>query len=596
MKRLLADRKLLTAVCGAWLLIICFDVLYCMATTFRAMSFVGLWTNSLLLALVLTLPFQLTRRTWVHGTVLTLTALWLEANLMYCRTYLTYIPLESYLLAGNLTDFGASVLDSLRWSDLALAAVICAATIMLAKAQRAQTPNTARLSTGIYLAVTAVWAVVCWLVSLIYGGPRTHIDKLTDSCYYHSTPAAIYTIPGVLLKSALDPDMETATPQTEAEIKAWLADKSTYRPFTPLPDSVGRRQNLAIIMCESLESWPLESRLGDVEITPCLNRLIADTTAFYAPNMLTQVSSGRSIDAQLLLNAGMLPMETAVYSMRYPDKTYPSISQAMKQRGAHTYLVTVDKPITWNQGRVAAAFDIDTLLTATDWHDGVTIGNPAKLADTELVRQSIQKMRNGEIWPDGEYGFVQWITYSGHNPFRLPEQLRDPKLERVIPREWPERLKGYVRMAHFTDAAVGELVEYLRSRSDADRTLILITGDHEGLGNDRADMHRISGGLVSDGPYTPLLLINSPVTGRTDGVVGQIDMYPTLLTILGLESYPWKGMGENLLAPRRAPAAISSMTRTVYGDTAAISRPAMRNLHGARQISDLIIRTDALRH
>lgn len=591
MKRPLLDRSLLTAFCGSLALIICFDILWCMATTFRAMSFPGLWLNAVLFALVITLPFKITRRVWVHTVMLTLTAAWLEANLMYCRTYLTAIPAGSYLLAGNLADFGPSVADSLRWPDISLAAIVIGVGSMLADMPR----DSSRLRNTGYILVTLLWMALCWLVSLIYGGPRAHIAKLTDSCYYTTTPPAVYTVPGVLINSLFDPADEEATPQMRRQLEAWMNEKHAERPFTPLPDSVQRRSSVAIILCESLESWPLEAEIGGVEITPALNRLIADTTAFYAPQMLTQVSSGRSIDAQLLLNAGMLPMEESVWSMRYPDRRYPSLSEAMHQRGARTYIVTGDKPITWNQARVAAAFRIDSLLDNTDWQDGDMIGKPAKIADSELASQSIAKMRRGEIWPEGEKAFAQWITYSDHNPFVLPEKLRDQELEDVIPEEWPQRLKDYVRMAHFTDRAVGELVDYIRSRSDAAQTLILITGDHEGLGNDREMMHRTSDGLVSDGPFTPFLLVNSPVTGRTDDIIGQTDMYPTLLSILGLESYPWKGMGENILTTRRAPAAISSMTRRIYSDTTAITPAAMRNLREARKISDMIIRADMMR-
>lgn len=39
------------------------------------------------------------------------------ANLMYFRTYFTAIPLDSYLLAANLTDFSSSVSDSMRIAD-----------------------------------------------------------------------------------------------------------------------------------------------------------------------------------------------------------------------------------------------------------------------------------------------------------------------------------------------------------------------------------------------------------------------------------------------------------------------------------------------
>lgn len=587
MKRPIIDKRLITAATGTWLLIICFDILWCSATTFRAMSFPGLWLNAALLALITTLPYKLTSKIWVHGVMLTLLAGLFESNLMYCRTYYSAIPPESYLIANNLADFGASVADSMRWPDISLAGVIIA-TLSIMSGTAA---TTSRLRNAGYIAAMAVFGVVCIGISMLYGGPRKHIDNLTEACYYTTTPPAIYTVPGYLIKSVTDPANETATPETRAIISQWIADKRATRPFKALPDSVTRRKNLAIILCESLESWPLQSMIEGVEITPNLNRLICDSTSFYAPNMLTQVASGRSIDAQLLFNAGMLPMEKSVYAMHYSDRRYPSLSDAMHRRGARTYIITGDKPITWNQSRIATAFNTDTLLCDTDWENGVMIGHPAKLSDVELARQSAKKMRDGEIWPEGEEAFALWVTYSGHNPFILPTELRDPQLEAVIPSSWPKRLQDYVRMAHYTDTAVGELVNSIRNRNDADSTLILITGDHEGLGSDRKMMHAASDGLVSNGPFTPFLLINSPIAGRDDRIMGQADMYPTLLSLMGLETYPWKGMGENILMPREAPAAISTMTREIYGDTTGINKDALKNLQEARHISDVMIRT-----
>ena len=54
----------------------------------------------------------------------------LICNLMYCRTYFTAIPLDSYLLAGNLSDFKASVVDSMRWYDILLPLSTLAAIIV----------------------------------------------------------------------------------------------------------------------------------------------------------------------------------------------------------------------------------------------------------------------------------------------------------------------------------------------------------------------------------------------------------------------------------------------------------------------------------
>ena len=73
--------------------------------------------------------------------------------------------------------------------------------------------------------------------------------------------------------------------------------------------------------------------------------------------------------------------------------------------------------------------------------------------------------------------------------------------------------------------------------------------------------------------------------------MGQIDMYPTLLSLLGLDSYGWKGQGQNILMPGRVEAAISSMTGETLGDTTRVAPGAMRNLRSARRISDLTIKT-----
>lgn len=97
--------------------------------------------------------------------------------------------------------------------------------------------------------------------------------------------------------------------------------------------------------------------------------------------------------------------------------------------------------------------------------------------------------------------------------------------------------------------------------------------------------------LVSPGQYTPLIVLNAPVAGRDDRTAGQIDIYPTLLAMLGLDSYSWHGMGQNILDKSRRPFAISSMT----GEEVADGRPDtafVSLMRQARRVSDAAIRTD----
>lgn len=562
-----------------------FIVLWCSQTTFRAMSDWMLYAVNIFAALLLTMPSVLLRRVWIQAVVMVLADVLLISNLMYCRTYFTAIPADSYFLAGNLRDFTASIFDSLRWGDIVLP-LITVLTIVLAYAAR---PVWCRRTS--YVCFTMASGAIVAAGLLFRGGFYKEYDRLAQSCYYSTCGVPTYTVGGHLIYNAMNEE-SSDSPELLAEIERWSAEKDKYRPFAALPDSVERRRNLVIILLESFESWLVDARIEGKEITPYLNSLIREPGTLYAPEMLTQVASGRSIDCQLLLGSGMLPMLNSVYSMKYPDRNYPSLMKAMKEdRDAYSVIMTCDKPITWNQEVIARSMGYDTLLHRSSWKIDEVIGNPAKLSDGSFLRQAVEKIKDGEIRLQSPY-LLTLVTYSGHNPFRLPDNLKDPDF--ILPAgKYPERMADYVTMAHYTDSQLATITECLKSRPDYAETAVVITGDHEGLAGDRKTILESASaqGIVSPEQMTPFIVLNSPVGGRIDDVMGQIDMFPTLLSILGLENYRWKGMGQNILADGRSAAAISSMTGAVLGDTVSAGPDAMRNLRQARRISDIMIRT-----
>lgn len=571
---------------GMFLTLIAGTVIWCSATTFRAMSDWMLYAVNLLAALLLTLPALLSRRVWPQIVIMAVVDILWIANVMYCRTYFTAIPFDTYFLVGNLSDFTASVKDSIRIGDFVLPLITVATALVAYRLpKRREWPSrTGSLAAAVALGLTVWIGLVC------RGGFYAAYDKLAQSCYYSTCGVPTYTVAGHLIYNSMN-ERNADPASAKRETARWLTEKEAERPFIALPDSVGRRRNLVIILLESFESWPVGKRVGEVEITPFINSLVSRPTTLYAPAMLTQVGAGRSIDAQLLLGSGMLPMLNSVYSMKYPQYDYPSLMKAMREnRGARSVILTCDKPITWNQEVIARAMGYDSLLHRSSWRHDELIGNPAKLSDGSFLTQSVEKLKSGELGIDGRPYLLTFVTYSGHNPFRLPDRLKDPALKAAT-QGFPERLADYILMARYTDSKLRTLIDYLQSRPDASETLIVITGDHEGLAGDRADLLETPQGsaLVDPGKYTPFIALNSPVGGRVDGVIGQVDMYPTLLTLMGLESYRWKGMGQNILARPRVAAAISSMTGELAGDTTAATPAAMRNLREARRISDMMI-------
>lgn len=572
------------AIWGLTLLsLLWFDVAWCSATTFTAMSMPETWVNALLLSTLLSLPQLLAGASRTQAAVITVVCLWLEANLLYSRTYFSAIPLSSYLLVGNLGDFTASVTDSLRTIDAGFAAIIAAAwgAALRSKSDSGHPTRQSRVATALWIA--AMGAVSGGLIAA--RGGYSEAWRSLENANYHSCRTPMYTVAGWLVHDATT-SLAPLSDADRAEVAAYLADN---RRITPLPDSVAAPRSLVLILCESLESWPIGLTIEGKEITPNLNRLVADTTAFYAPQIITQVGAGRSIDGQLLISTGLQPMVSGVYAMSHIDNNYPSLAKAMKP--ARSYLLTVDKPVTWNQVGVARAFGIDTLISRDSWVNDEPVGARRKLGDRSFMRQIAAAMADGRIWPEGERAMVEIITYSGHNPFVLPDEYDTLRLTG----DYDEVVRNYLTMAHYTDAALGIIVDYIRSRSDAMSTLIAITGDHEGLAAYRGDASRRHS-WVSSAQATPLIVVNAPhgCRGRFDYSAGQADIYPTLLKMLGLASYGWHGLGESMLSATHPRIAVGSQG-DITGDTTAAGADAVDRLKRARRISDMIITHDLLR-
>ena len=560
---------------------ILFDIIWCLQTTFTPFSSAALYCNTILVTLVLALPYVLLRRRWLQIVMMLVLDGLLISNLMYSRTYNSVIPLESYLLAGNLSDFMASVVDSMRWIDL----LFPISTLIAGFWVRRYAPEARLVWRRVldYVVLIIAVGVICGLLLVPKGGFSKTIDDM-QSANYDSCVTPEYTFFGSLLYDAMHTDAP-CTPQIQEEVKTWFALQPNY---VPLSDSISERKNLVVVLCESLESWVIGLRMEGKEITPNLNRAIADTQTLYAPNTLTQVKGGRSIDCQLLLNAGLLPLRSGCYAMKYTGNNYHTLTKAMASTyNSRSYLLTVDKPITWNQAQVAKAFGIDTLLSKDSWQLDEKVGSRKKLGDVSFMRQAVEKMKTGEIWKRGEHVYLQFVTYSGHNPFILPDNLKRIHFKG----NYPQKMLDYMTMANYTDYAVGILLQYLKSRPDWHETMVVIVGDHEGLAADRADIRRSAEGrrVVSASQFTPFIVLNSPVAMRYDGILGQVDMYPTILNLMHLDDYYWRGMGQSILDKRKVAVAVGSQMN-IEGDVSHASKVEINRLTQAHTIADWVIR------
>lgn len=569
---------------------ILFDLDWSLNTTFSSFSFPQTYLTKILLASLIALPMLFIRSRWYIIVMGILVDILLVVNLMYFRTYYTAIPWDSYFLAGNLSEFTESVFASLRWSDLGFPLLTALFLLFTRKLNLDVLREERKKGLKFVCFSIGIPAISLSIIFIYYGGYKEAYEDLLVDFQTCGTP--IYTIPGSLCYEHLQDKIEY-TPQVKQEIEKWLSQQPENRA---LPFKIEARDNCIIILAESFESWVLEKKVEGNEITPNLNRYLRESQTLYAPYVQTQVRGSRSIDGQLLLHTGLLPIKFGAYSARFPHHTYYSLDKAFKEKYVDgcTRCLTVDKKVVWNVAIVAQDFGYDILLDKPCFKLDEKTGPRHRLGDASFLRQCAEKLEDEEaLFATGGHTLVQCVTYSGHFPLKIPEESKRISFSKRI----PELLSDYMVVANYTDHAIGQFIDRLRSQKKFENTMFVITGDHEGFGTHRKWLYAdlVGRDIISPNCFTPFIVINSPIALRYDKVMGQVDMYTTLLDLLGADAYPWRGMGQSIFSPNKKGYALSSQMEIV-GDTAGVSLEEIAHAKKAWDISDLIICSDYFKY
>ena len=112
-------------------------------------------------------------------------------------------------------------------------------------------------------------------------------------------------------------------------------------------------------------------------------------------------------------------------------------------------------------------------------------------------------------------------------------------------------------------------MEDLKRLNLAKNTVVAIVSDHT-----QVYLNRVKGMTdyesVPDDWGIPLIIAGCDTTLRYDAVIGQVDVFPTLLDVMGANAYPWKGLGYSIL---RYPVsgAIQPRNMSVLGDSTILT-------------------------
>ena len=587
------DKRWMIWLCVGILTYALFDLLWCEQTTYYPFHFKATYLNILFFALLSSFPAVFFKSDLWQTLLLLVIDLIMIANLIFCHFYDMHIPIQFYTPDIPVLALKESIIASFKPSYLLFPLLTLAGLVLSRKAGRRhdRSPLSGARIRG-YVFLTILFAVFYLRPFTVKGGLREYFDERYLTVGDENASALIPTY-GLVALAAYDLTSSDELSETDkTAINQWL-DEHARRQQQHVPVSSNVPRNLIMIICESLESWPIGRHINDFEITPNLNGLVTDSSTYFARKIVPQTYRGQSADGQLLMLAGLLPTRHAIpYCHRYCNgNTYVTLADAIREQGGQSLLVSMDNPRIWHQGAIARSFGFDRYVTSEEYvTDETDYPSGSVLADSSFLAQTIEKIRHGELLSPDRPTLLTLVTHSGHYPFRPEAQQPIPQL----PHDMPTELKDYIATAHYVDKALGRFIHQLKRLPDWNKTMVVIAGDHGVPPHIRQEMTAGYDDVTGKDDFIPLIILNSPVNATEERLIGQVDVYTTILDAAGMYNFKWKGMGFSAFDDRRPSFVISPRMKT-YADTAAPTHKEIQSACDALEYSDLIIRGNLLR-
>ena len=287
--------------------------------------------------------------------------------------------------------------------------------------------------------------------------------------------------------------------------------------------------SVIIILVESLESWVINQCIDGVELTPFLNKLTSTQKVLYFDKIKSQTLAGNSGDGQMIVNSGLLPLKHGAACMSFYSNVYPNIADL------YSSSCTINPwPHIWNQTVMSKRYGYKQLLEPApdeEWHDADVLNESSKAIDNITSKFCVMA-----------------ITVSMHSPFNRINNRLD------LSNKTPAMLRKYMECVNYTDKCIEHFLSSQLNDSVRENTTIVITGDHTifkpaMLADYKDYLTNKNLSIASKENYCPLIIYSPKIESNVqiDELCYQMDIFPTILHLIGCEEYYWKGFGVNLL-------------------------------------------------
>ncbi len=501
--------------------------------------------GSALLLLSLSLFFKGARKYWVLLSIYLGMSILLYANIVYYRFFSDFITLPTLFQTQNFGDLGGSVLTLIQPLDILFFAdvLLLGALILSKRMEKDMRTIKKRMALPLIAAALLISLFNLSLAEsdrpdlLTRGFDRTYIVKYLGMYNY-----ALYdTVES--LKASSQRVMADSDDNTEV----LNYTKSNYASPNEAYFGAAEGMNVIYLHLESFQTFLIDYELDGEEVTPFLNSIVDDQNTMYFDNFFHQTAQGKTSDAEFMLENSLFGLPKGSAFITKGQNTYQAAPAILKEEGYTSAVFHGNNGTFWNRSEIYKSFGYDHFFDIESYPD-TTQADMAEygLMDKPFFEQSAPLL---ESLPEPFY--TKFITVAHHFPYKMDQQMAT--IEKGTTGD--ASVDNYFQTARYADEAIKQFFEQLEASGLADNTMIIMYGDHYGI----SDNHNEAMAEVLSKDITPVenaklqrvpLFIHVPGMdgGLNDTYGGQIDLLPTVLHLLGVDTQNYVHFGTDLLS------------------------------------------------
>ncbi|MCQ2308486.1 MAG: sulfatase-like hydrolase/transferase [Bacteroidales bacterium] len=556
-------------------------------------EFFMFWGGKIVPILFLGAFVFITKKQWWTIVINVLVDLWAIANLFYFKAYNLFLSVEVMLMANNLNGFWDSLYT---YIGLDIFSFIILTVVFLVIMLFLKTFNTHQRKPLLFVMFLLLFLIADFSINKLYQKALykrrnlkttidvTHFNRAVGGRFNQLIPfgnvriyAKYYYLTGkwdsvrYVYKQSIISYLPASIiyyvirQNFAKEIKISDDDLEKINQFIRNAGdtcSCKPKTNIVFILFESFESWPL-SEVKNFDYMPNLNNLIQKKHVLYCDKIVSQTKYGNSADGQMIYVTGLLPISNGATCMLYGNCEFPNFAHLFKSSVIFNPAAGV-----WNQPVVTKSYQFKKLIEPQNSDDQWR-------NDDGLIG----KMTEYILSADSSF-CILGITIDTHCPFTIGS-TRPIHVEDGM----PSLMSSYLNCLYHTDFCIGNLLDTIINTTLAENTTIVITGDHT-IFHTKSAFTELTEYAQENGinfraghTFTPLIIYSPEIEGNihvTDTCY-QMDIFPTILNLIGAEDYFWHGFGVN-----------------VMDSVARHNRPITEQ--EAYRLSDLMIRSDYFRN